>query len=113
MDAGEPFVGEDLNGEGGPTEEVFDVNDSGSSRGQGEGVGEGRVIEGRGSGEDFDVFLGRLGEGEVVGRREEEDRWGDGEEEDLSNQLSNGRRPALIGGLGRKIFPLFWKKCLR
>jgi len=99
VDAGEPFVGEDLNGEGGPTEEVFDVNDSGSSRGQGEGVGEGRVIEGRGSGEDFDVFLGRLGEGEVVGRREEEDRWGDGEEEDLSNQLSNGRRPALIGGL--------------
>ena len=29
MDAGETFVGEDLNGEGGPTEEVFDVNDSG------------------------------------------------------------------------------------
>ena len=50
MEAGESFVGEDLNGEGGPTDEVFDVNDAGSSRGQGEGVGEGRVIEGRGSG---------------------------------------------------------------
>ena len=48
-------------------------------------------------------MLGRLGadaDGEV-GRQEEEERWGDGEEEDLSNQLSNGRRPALIGGLGR------------
>ena len=56
MEAGESFVGEDLNGEGGPTDEVFDVNDDGSSRGQGEGVGEGRVIEGRGSGEDFDVL---------------------------------------------------------
>ena len=83
-------MGEDLNGEGGPTEEVFDVNDSGSSGGQGEGVGSGRVIEGRGSGEDFDVLLlGRFGadaggEGEDVGSREEEDRWGDGEEEDLS-----------------------------
>ena len=95
-------MGEDLKGEGGPTEEVFDVKDAGSSRGQGEGGGEGRVIDGRGSGEDFDV-LGRLGadaDGEV-GRQEEEERWGDGEEEDLSNQLSNGRRPALIGGLGR------------
>ena len=140
---GESFVGEDLNGEGGPTEEVFDVNDSGSSRGVGEGVGSGRVIEGRGSGEDFDAFLllGRFGadadgEGEDVGRREEEERWGDGDEEDLStecdkysniseyfyechtldlrSQLSNGRRPGLIGTLlllGMKMFPLLQKNC--
>ena len=40
------------------------------------------------------------GEDFEVGRRESEERWGDGEEEERSNQLSNGRRPALIGGLG-------------
>ena len=32
-------MGEDLKGEGGPTEEVFDVKDAGSSRGHGEGEG--------------------------------------------------------------------------
>ena len=112
-------VGEDLNGEGGPTEEVFDVKEADWSRGLGEGAGEGRVIEGRGSGEDLDFLAPPSGEeidatGEP-GRREEEERWGEGEEDDLSNQLfdfsnfgpphlssqlSKGRRPALIGGLG-------------
>ena len=84
-------VGDDLNGEGGPTEEVFDVKEADWSRGLGEGAGEGRVIEGRGSGEDFDLLAPPSGEeidatGEP-GRREEEERWGEGEEEDLSNQL--------------------------
>ena len=84
-------VGEDLNGEGGPTEEVFDVKEADWSRGLGDGAGEGRVIEGRGSGEDLDLLAPPSGEeidatGEP-GRREEEERWGEGEEDDLSNQL--------------------------
>ena len=48
-------VGEDLKGEGGPTEEVFDVKEADWSRGLGEGAGEDQFKEEvRGRGADYD-----------------------------------------------------------